>query len=64
MNLTCREIDVVRLLVQGLTNKQIGRKLGISDNTARDHISSMLKKTSTESRVELAVHFTKLNILK
>lgn len=53
--ITRRESDVVALLVKGLTNKQIGRELGISDHTVRDHISAILKKTNTSSRVELAV---------
>ncbi|MGH8451168.1 response regulator transcription factor [Pseudomonas sp.] len=55
MNITDRESAVLNFLVQGLTNKEIGRELGISDHTVRDHISSMLKKTNTASRVELAV---------
>ncbi|WPN22354.1 MULTISPECIES: response regulator transcription factor [Pseudomonas fluorescens group] len=55
MNITDRESAVLNFLVQGLTNKEIGRELGISDHTVRDHISSMLKKTNTSSRVELAV---------
>ena len=63
MKLTCREDDIIRLLVKGLTNKQIGRKLDISDHTVRDHISSMLKKTKTASRVELAVRAIELNVL-
>ncbi|WP_422396285.1 response regulator transcription factor [Pseudomonas trivialis] len=44
MEITNRESDVIELLAQGLTNKQIGKELGISNHTVRDHISSMLKK--------------------
>lgn len=55
MKFTNREADVLGLLIYGLTNKEIGRQLGISDHTVRDHISSILKKTNTTSRVELAV---------
>ncbi|WP_338477674.1 LuxR C-terminal-related transcriptional regulator [Pseudomonas trivialis] len=55
MEITNRESDVIELLAQGLTNKQIGKELGISNHTVRDHISSMLKKTKTTNRVELAV---------
>ncbi|WP_258189733.1 response regulator transcription factor [Pseudomonas simiae] len=55
LNITNRESAVLSFLVLGLTNKEIGRELGISDHTVRDHISSMLKKTNTTNRVELAV---------
>ncbi|QOQ78152.1 response regulator transcription factor [Pseudomonas poae] len=55
MKITNRELEVIGLLIHGLTNKQIGRELGISNHTVRDHISSMLRKTNTTSRVELAV---------
>jgi len=55
MKITKRERDVMRLLVNGLTNKQIGQLLGISNYTVRDHISSTFKKLNVTSRVELAV---------
>lgn len=55
MKITKRERDVMRLLVYGLTNKQIGQKLEISNYTVRDHISSTFKKFNVTSRVELAV---------
>ena len=55
LKFTNREADVLSLLIYGLTNKEIGRQLGISDHTVRDHISSILKKTNMTSRVELAV---------
>ncbi|MFJ2680136.1 LuxR C-terminal-related transcriptional regulator [Pseudomonas sivasensis] len=63
MKLTCREAEITKLLVQGLTNKEIGKKLKISEYTARDHISSILKKTKTSNRVELAVKIIALDIL-
>lgn len=55
LEITKRESDVIALLAQGLTNKRIGKELGISNHTVRDHISSMLKKTKTTNRVELAL---------
>jgi DNA-binding NarL/FixJ family response regulator len=55
MKITRRERDVMRLLVNGLTNKQIGQHLGISNYTVRDHISSTFKKFNVTSRVELAI---------
>ena len=55
MKITRRERDVMRLLVNGLTNKQIGQQLGVSNYTVRDHISSAFKKFNIASRVELAL---------
>jgi DNA-binding NarL/FixJ family response regulator len=55
VKITRRERDVMRLLVNGLTNKQIGQQLGVSNYTVRDHMSSTFKKSNIASRVELAV---------
>ncbi|WP_080482234.1 LuxR C-terminal-related transcriptional regulator [Pseudomonas syringae] len=53
MEMTSREREVLNLLLQGLTNKQIAGHLQISGYTARDHVSSLLKKNNVRSRVEL-----------
>ncbi|MEX5628889.1 response regulator transcription factor [Pseudomonas marginalis] len=55
MKITNRESAVLDFLVQGLSNKEIGRELSISDHTVRDHISSIMRKTNTTNRVELAI---------
>ncbi|MND45644.1 Transcriptional regulatory protein LiaR [compost metagenome] len=55
MNITERERDVMLLVGQGKTNKQIGLDLGISHNTVRDHVSSLFKKLNVKSRTELAI---------
>ncbi|WEX15913.1 LuxR C-terminal-related transcriptional regulator [Pseudomonas sp. G11] len=55
MKITNRESAVLDFLVQGLSNKEIARELSISDHTVRDHISSIMRKTNTANRVELAV---------
>lgn len=51
-DLTAREIQVLRLLAEGLGNKEIGVRLGISDHTAKFHISSILAKLGASSRTE------------
>jgi DNA-binding CsgD family transcriptional regulator len=48
--LTPREIDVARLLVQRMTNREIATTLGISTHTARHHTESVLLKTHVTSR--------------
>jgi DNA-binding NarL/FixJ family response regulator len=50
--LTAREMEVLRLLGEGLGNKQIAARLNISEHTAKFHISSILGKMSAGSRTE------------
>ncbi|KQV21872.1 MULTISPECIES: response regulator transcription factor [unclassified Kitasatospora] len=53
--LTGRERDVLVLLGQGLANAEIGRQLGIGVGTVKTHVSAVLVKTGTDSRVQAAV---------
>jgi DNA-binding NarL/FixJ family response regulator len=56
--LTTREIEVLELLAEGLSNKGIARRLGISDQTVKFHVSSVTGKLGAHSRtaaVRLAV---------
>ncbi len=53
-NLTPREHQVLQLVAKGLTNKEIGRVLGISDNTARNHVNSIIEKLDVSDRTEAA----------
>jgi NarL family two-component system response regulator YdfI len=50
--LTDREIEVLRMLAEGFSNKEIASRLGISDHTAKFHISSILAKLGASSRTE------------
>jgi DNA-binding NarL/FixJ family response regulator len=43
--LSAREHDILQLIAQGLSDKQVARQLGISDLTARKHRTNMLRKT-------------------
>ncbi len=52
---TDREIEILRELVAGLSNKEIADKLCIESSTVKMHISHMLQKTGYHSRLELAV---------
>jgi len=50
--LTPREIEVLRMMAQGLGNKEIASQLGISDHTVKFHISSIFAKLGASSRTE------------
>lgn len=53
-NLTPRELQVLQLVAKGLTNKEIGRVFGISDNTARNHVNNIIEKLEVSDRTEAA----------
>jgi DNA-binding NarL/FixJ family response regulator len=50
--LTERELDVLRLLADGLANKQISQELGISEHTVKFHVSSIYTKLDVSNRAE------------
>ena len=50
--LTAREMDVLRLLAQGMGNKSIARELAISSHTAKYHVASVLAKLGAHTRAE------------
>ena len=50
--LTARELEILRLMSDGLGNKEIAARLAISDHTAKSHISSILGKMGVASRTE------------
>ena len=53
--LTPREREVLVLLAQGGTNRQIGRLLGVTERTARTHVSNILGKLGLASRTQAAL---------
>jgi two-component system, NarL family, response regulator YdfI len=50
--LTPREIEVLRLLAEGLGNKEIASRLGVSEHTVKFHVASIMGKLGAESRTE------------
>ncbi len=52
-HLTDRELDVLRLVVRGLRNKEIAAELGISENTAKFHLRNILDKLHAQNRAEV-----------
>lgn len=53
--LTDRELEVVNLVTQGLTNKEIATNLGISEETVKRHLTNIFDKVGMSSRLELAL---------
>lgn len=57
--LSPRETDIVKLIAEGLSNREIADRLFISNGTVRNHISTILEKTGLEHRTQLAVRWLK-----
>jgi len=55
-DLSPREVDILRLVARGLSNRQIGEELFISAHTAANHMRSILRKTSCANRTEAATY--------
>jgi len=54
--LSVRELDVLRLIARGLSNREIGATLFISGHTAANHVRSILRKTACANRTEAAAY--------
>ena len=61
--LTAREREVLALLAQGLANRALGRRLGISENTARFHVNAILAKLGARSRTDAVVRAARLGLV-
>lgn len=54
-SLTSRELEILKLIAKGMSNKLIARELDITDGTVKVHVKHFLKKLNLRSRVEAAV---------
>ena len=54
-NLTPRELDVVKAVVEGHSNKDIARRLGVTEPTIKHHLTSIYDKVGVSTRLELAL---------
>ena len=61
--LTDRELDVLRLLAEGQSNRAIGQNLSISEHTVKFHVTSILSKLGAESRTEAAVRGVRAGLI-
>lgn len=53
--LTAREIEVVSLITEGMSNYEIAAKLGISEKTVKNHVSNILRKLNLTDRTQVAI---------
>lgn len=63
-SLSQRELEVLRLIAEGLVNKQIGVELGLSENTVKTHISRIMGKLDVHDRTSLAMRAMALGLLR
>ncbi|WP_367108852.1 two-component system response regulator NarL [uncultured Psychrobacter sp.] len=54
-NLTSRELQVIQMIAEGMSNKMIANKLDIAESTVKVHVKHILNKTGLRTRVEVAV---------
>ena len=62
--LTPREIEILQYIAQGYLNKQIAAELGISEQTIKNHVTSILRKLNANARTEAVVVAIKQGLIK
>lgn len=62
-NLTPRELEVLKLLAEGKTNKAIAQQLEVSNHTIKFHVNALMGKLNAQSRTEAVVRATRLGLI-
>ncbi|WP_033164190.1 response regulator transcription factor [Clostridium sp. KNHs205] len=62
--LTKREMEVLKLITEGLFNKEIAYNLSISEKTVKNHVSNIFRKISVSDRTQAAVYAIRNNIVE
>src|SRR5690606_13035682 len=62
--LTEREVDVLRLLAQGKSNKEIALLLTIGEKTVKTHVSNILSKLNVSSRTQAALYAVRIGLVE
>ncbi|MGH9014596.1 MAG: response regulator [Acidimicrobiia bacterium] len=61
--LTARELEVLRFVAKGLSNREIGVELYIAENTVKNHVRNILEKLQLHSRMEAVVYVMREKLL-
>jgi ATP/maltotriose-dependent transcriptional regulator MalT len=61
--LTGRELEILRLLASGLSNRQIAERLVISLGTAKTHVHSIFEKLNAKSRTQVVAHAREIKLI-
>ena len=61
-NLTAREMEVLELIAEGLINKEIAKRLYISEKTVKNHVSNIFRKLNVSDRTQAAIYAFKHNL--
>lgn len=64
LKLTERELDVLRLVAKGLSNRDVAQRLAISENTVKNHVRNMLEKLQLHSRMEAVMYAVREKIVE
>jgi DNA-binding CsgD family transcriptional regulator len=59
-----REVEVLRCIATGCSNREIGERLNISGNTAANHVRAILQKTGCANRAEAAAYAARMSLLR
>jgi two-component system NarL family response regulator len=62
-NITSRELEVLKLVAQGMSNREIAEQLYISENTVKNHVRNILEKLHIHSRMEAVVYAVREKLL-
>jgi len=62
--LSARELEIVAFVARGMSNRAIGDRLGLSENTVRNHLRSILEKLGLHNRVQVATFALEHGIVK
>jgi two-component system NarL family response regulator len=61
--LTARELEVLRLVARGMSNREVAEKLYISENTVKNHVRNILEKLHSHSRIEAVMYGVRTGML-
>jgi two-component system NarL family response regulator len=62
-SLTTRELEVLKLVARGMSNREVGEALFISENTVKNHVRSILEKLHLHTRMEAAMYAVRQRIV-